>query len=565
MVSSVQNEQKGVLTVTALKPKITQTLDLSPIGVRRIPPLCLLFRAFPPVRAINSGRLWLCGFFVVVFSLLNSSASEFSPLRFEVSASPSVVTSASSGRLLVILSRTNAPEPRLTVTRTGIDAPVTLARDVTWSADVPNNQIDASAFIFPITNLLALSPGPYWVQALFMCNPDLCLPNAPGNWHGDPQKLMLDPGKAATIALELNHEIPPEEQPPDTDEVRFIKLKSERLSAFHHRPIYLRAGIILPRDFERERDRHYPLWVRIGGYGSRYTVVNRLIHDPREFRPTWLANETPRFILLQLDGAGPYGDPYYVNSANNGPYGDALVEELIPYVEKNFRGRSNGHARVLSGVSTGGWVTLALQIFYPSFFTGAWASCPDPVDFRAFELVDLYHDANAYTDAEGHERPSERNLKGEPVLSMRREVGLENLLGAGNSYARSGEQWGAWNAVYGPRGADGQPTALWEPLSGRIDHRIAKQWRKYDLRLVLQENWSTLVPHLRGKLHIASGEADQYYLNNAVHLLDAFLQHADPPAQATIVYGPGKGHGWSNLNLRQMLEEMAKATQEGPR
>jgi hypothetical protein len=432
---------------------------------------------------------------------------------------------------------------------------------VTWSANLLTNVVNGSAFIFPITNLLALSPGPYWVQALFMCNPDLCLPNAPGNWYGVPQKLMLDPDKAAAIALELNHEIPPEELLPNTDETRFIKLKSERLSAFHHRPIYLRAGIILPRDYDHEQDRHYPLWVRIGGYGERYTVVNRLIHDQREFRPTWLANETPRFILLQLDGAGPYGDPYYVNSANNGPYGDALVEELIPYVEQNFRGRSDGHARVLSGVSTGGWVTLALQIFYPSFFGGAWASCPDPVDFRAFELVNLYQEANAYTDDSGRERSSERNLKGESVLSMRREVGLENLLGSGNSYTRSGEQWGAWNAVYSPHGADGRPMPIWDPQTGRIDRRVAEQWRKYDLRLVLQENWSTLGPQLRGKLHIASGEADQYYLNNAVHLLDDFLSHADPPAPKTIVYGPGKGHGWSNLNLRQMLDQMRAATE----
>ena len=529
-------------------------------GVRRIPPLCLRLHALSPVRALYSGLLAAWGFFAVVFGLLNSAASEFSQLRFEVSASPSVVTPASRGRLFVILSRTNAPEPRLIVTRTGNDAPVTLARDVNWSADVQTNQIDASAFIFPITNLLALRPGQYWVQALFMCNQDLCLPDAPGNWYGVPQKLRLDPGTATTIALELNHEIPPEELPPDSREIRFVKLKSERLSAFHHRPIYLRAGIILPRDYERDRERHYPLWVRIGGYGERYTVVSRLIHDPKEFRPTWLAYETPRFILLQLDGAGPYGDPYYVNSANNGPYGDALVEELIPYVEHNFRARSDGHARVLSGVSTGGWVALALQVFYPSFFNGAWASCPDPVDFRAFELVNLYQDTNAYTDALDHERLSERNLKGEPVLSMRREVGLENLLGSANSYTRSGQQWGAWNAVYSPRGADGQPMPIWGPLSGSIDDRIAEQWRKYDLRLVLQENWSTLGPKLHGRLHIASGEADQYYLNNAVHLLDSFLSHADPPAQATIVYGPGKGHGWSNLSLRQMLEQMKAAS-----
>jgi S-formylglutathione hydrolase FrmB len=364
--------------------------------------------------------------------------------------------------------------------------------------------------------------------------------------------------------LELTHQIPAEQLPPDTEQIKFIKLQSKLLTAFHGRPFFLRASVVLPRDYERNPDQRYSLWVRIGGLDTRYTVTTRLMATNSAFRKTWLADDTPRFLLLQLDGAGPYGDPYYVNSANNGPYGDALIQELIPYVEKNFRAAGQPRTRVLSGVSTGGWVALALQVFYPDFFNGAWAACPDPVDFRALELINIYEDANACVDPLGLERPSERNARGATILTVRREVGVENLLGRGNRFTCSGQQWGAWNAVYSPRGADGLPMPIWDPQSGKIDHVVADHWKQYDLRLILQDHWKTLAPKLRGKLHIAAGEADNYFLNRAVHLLDAFLSHADPPFEGSIVYGPGKGHGWSNLSLAELLEQMQRTTSSNP-
>jgi hypothetical protein len=145
---------------------------------------------------------------------------------------------------------------------------------------------------------------------------------------------------------------------------------------------------------------------------------------------------------------------------------------------------------------------------------------------------------------------------------MRQEVGAENLLGRGNSYTMSGQQWGAWNAVFGPRGADGLPMPLWDPQTGRIDRHVAEQWRKYDLSAVLRDNWRVLAPRLKGKLHIAAGEADQYYLNQGVHLLDEFLSKVDPPFEGRIVYGTRKPHGWSDASLDQMLKEMEAATEK---
>ncbi len=483
-------------------------------------------------------------------------------LRFEVVRSESLTNAGPEGRLFVVLSHTNHPEPRLTLGRTGRNAPLALAREVSGFAPGDTVLLDEHSFGFPLTNPGALPAGDYFVQALFDVNAELRMAHAPGNLYSVPQQLHVGPGVGASARLELTQAVPAEQLPPETGPLRFIKLPSRLLSEFHGRPMFLRAGLVLPRDYEREPSRHYPLWVRIGGLNARYSSVVGLMAGNSDFRKTWLADETPRFILLQLDGAGPYGDPYYVNSANNGPYGDALTQELIPYIEETFRATGQPRARVLSGSSTGGWVSLALQVFYPDFFGGTWSSCPDPVDFRALELVNIYSDTNAYQNTFGNERPSERTASGDVKLTMRQEVGVENLLGHGDSFTRSGGQWGAWNAVFGPRGATGLPVPIWDPHSGRIDHAVAEQWQKYDLRLVLEQNWPTLGPKLRGKIHIAAGEADAYFLNNAVHLLEDFLTRADPPFVGSVVYGPRKGHGWSNLSLSALLQAMQAATEQ---
>ena len=482
------------------------------------------------------------------------------PLCFEVSIKPNLVSTPQTGRLFVTLARVDKPEPRSTISRAGLDAPFTFARDVNGLDSSAPSVLDEHAFTFPITNLSELPAGDYFVQALLDSSRDLRSLNAPGNLYSGAKRLHVDPAQTDVIKLELNHEIPPEKPPAETAQIKFVKLQSKLLSEFHHRPIYLRAGVILPRDYDREPDRKYPLWVRIGGLNARYTTVFSLMSSKSDFYQAWQAKDAPQMILLFLDGAGPFGDPYQVNSANNGPYGDAITQELIPAVEHQFRAIGEPRARVLSGLSTGGWASLALQVFYPDYFNGTWTFCPDGVDFRAFELVNIYDDVNAYTNRYGFERPSDRTVTGDVRLTMRREVGVENLLGLENSWTMSGQQWGAWNATYGPRGSDGRPVPLWDPQTGVINHEVAEQWKKYDLRLYLEKNWPTLGPKLQGKLHISVGDADNYYLNNAVHLLDGFLSHADPPFKGRIVYGPGKGHGWTDITVAEMMKEMEAAT-----
>ena len=480
-------------------------------------------------------------------------------LRFEVTVAQGLIASPQSGRLFVVMSPKSQPEPRLTIGQTGLDASPVLGRDVKNFATGVAGVLDDTCIAFPIDSLARLSAGDYFVQALFDSNIDLKSVNAPGNLYSAPRKLHIDPGQGAVVKIELTGKVPDEQLPPDTDYVKYVKIQSNLLSKFHGRPIYLRAGVILPRGFDSEPAKRFPLRVHIGGYGGRFTNVQRMMRAGSSFRDMWLSEGAPRMVLLHLDGDGPYGDCYQVNSDNNGPYGDAITQELIPYIERKFRCIGQAWARVLDGGSTGGWVSLALQVFYPDFFNGTWSGFPDGVDFRAFQLINIYEDQNAYVNKHGFERPSARELNGDVRFTIRHECQMENVIGLCDSYTMSGEQWGAWNATYGPRAADGGPAPLWDAKTGKINSAVIEHWKRYDLRMVLEQNWKTLGPKLRGKLTIWVGEADEYFLNNAVHMLDAFLSKADPPYDGKILYGPGKGHGWMAFSEREMMDQMSAA------
>jgi hypothetical protein len=510
----------------------------------------LLFGALPLV-ALALSVPWL-------------DAAEATTLRFEVTVADDLLDKPHDGRLLVVLGRSEKWEPRQRID-TFPQSSLVFGTDVRGFAAGVSGVLDEKALAFPIGNLSKLPTGDYYAQALFAMNRDLQLLDAPGNLYGQPIKVRIDPAAGGGVKLRLTRAEPPEELPPGTEYVHFIKLKSALLSKFHRRPIYLRAAVILPRDFDKDKDRRYPLRIHTGGAATRFTSAQFFMVKDSSFRKTWLADEAPRMIMLHLDGAGPFGDPYQVNSENNGPYGDAVTQELIPYVENKYRGIGRPYARVLDGESTGGWVSLALQVFYPDFFNGAWAHSPDPVDFRAFELANLYEDENMYLNRYGFERPSAREVNGDVRFTMRHEVQIERVLGRGDRWELAGRDWGSWNAVFGPRGDDGLPKPLWDGKTGKIDRSVVDHWKRYDLRLTLERDWKTLGPKLRGKIHIWVGEADDYFLNNAVHLLDDFLSKAKPAYEGKISYGSRGDHGWRVLSERQLMDEMAAVIEKGRR
>ncbi len=463
-------------------------------------------------------------------------------LKFQVRFAPgNVPAPAASGRVLVAIgpatgrpSFTDTDPPNLPVM--GADATKVMAETAVT--------LDAKCDTFPLMNLDDLPAGEYTVQAIFAFNRDVNLPDAPGNRYCAPVKVKLDPKAGTTVQLVLDKAY--DGKPPaDNKTHKYLAIPSKLLSDFHGRPMVYRVAVVLPPNFETETKK-YALHVHIGGFGTRYTSGAFVRPDPR-------------FVQILLDGAGPFGDPYQVDSANNGPYGAALTQEVIPLIEKDYRGLGTPQSRFTSGGSTGGWVSFALQVFYPDVFNGCWSQCPDSVDFRSFELIDAYKDANAYVNRYGFDRPSKRTINGDVVFTVRHENQLENVLGRGGRWELSGRDWGSWNAAYGPKGTDGLPVPLWDGKTGTMTKAVQKHWEQYDLRLVLEKNWKTLGPKLAGgKVHLWVGDADDYYLNNAVHLLKASLEkQKDPPFDGKIFIEMRKGHGSGGWTSKQMTDEMA--------
>jgi hypothetical protein len=379
---------------------------------------------------------------------------------------------------------------------------------------------------------------------------------SPGNLYGDPVKVRIDPASAAPIALVADKVIPPVQVPADTDMVKRIKIQSQVLTKWWGQPIFLGATILLPKDYDKHPGVLYPVnYIHghfslgaPGGFGRG-----------SDFDKLWLAEQTPRFLYVTLQHPSPYyDDSYAVNSANNGPYGEAIMQELLPAIETRFRVIRQPWARMLSGGSTGGWIALAHQVFYPDFYGGAFGSCPDSVDFNYHQIVNIYKDANAYFlehDWMKVDRPTRQRPDGNIVSTMKDENRYELTIG---DQSRSGGQWDIWEATYSPVGKDGYPRRLWDKQTGVIDKAVAETWKKYDLLEVLKTNWATLGPKVGHKLNAYVGDMDSYYLNNAVENLHAFLSKVENPKwTGEILFERRAPHCWGP-RAPELLEKMTK-------
>jgi hypothetical protein len=510
------------------------------------------------------------------------------PLEFAISFDESVSVEPLDGRIILILTTNEESEPRFQV-GSGIDAPQIFGIDINGLAPGEEAIIDANTFGFPHESLADVPPGDYYVQAVLHKYETFNLSNgktvklpmdrgegqrwnrAPGNLYSTPQPLSVDPAQATRIVIALDLMIPPIPEPEDTKYIKHVRIQSELLTEFWGRPMHLGAHVLLPEGFDEHPEARYPLAVfhghfpaDFGGfrteppdpdlecqYSERFDVecYNRIQQqEAYDFYEKWTDPDFPRLLIIQVQHANPYyDDSYAVNSANLGPYGDAITHELIPYIEERFRGIGEGWARFLYGGSTGGWEAMAVQVFYPDDYNGAFVACPDPIDFRAYTLVNIYEDENAYF-MEGQfkrlERPGRRDWLGEVDRTLKDYNHWELALGTKN---RSGDQFDIWEAVYSPMGDDGYPKRLWDKYTGVIDHEVAEYWREnYDLRYILERDWATLGPKLQGKLHIYVGDMDNYYLNNAVYLTEAFLESTTNPYYGGVVaYGDRAEHCWN--------------------
>jgi hypothetical protein len=511
-------------------------------------------------------------------------------VQFRVTLSQQASTGPMTGRLIVALGRSDKPEPRTAI---GIYGPGSFGRDVSALKPGESVVIDAHSNGFPVP-LSQLRAGTYYAQALLVrydevhradghalwvpIHPDRNTPftDAQGNLYSEVRKVVLDPSKGFLVSLALTHVIPPPAPPKDSAWIRHVRIKSKLLSAFWGTPIYLGAAVLLPRGFDSHPHAHYPALYAMSNGDPPYdfslkpaTAAQRAALAARynlksgyEFYQSWISNGYPRFVVVSLYEASPYFlEAYAVDSVNDGPWGKAITTELIPYLEKKFRLIPQPYARVVEGASTGGWETLALQLKYPDFFGGAWVFNPDPISFKHWQLIDIYHDENMFaaqrTPELAVELPFMRTTEGMPTFTQRQLAALEAVLG---SHGRSNYQLDIWQDTYGPMGPDGYPVLLFDKQSGKIDHQVAEYMRAhgYDLTEYARTHWTTLGPQLRGKLHFISGEMDNFYLNLGVYDFQSMLlQAAGPDYPVSFAFGrPEKGHGWHQVDFAQMIRQM---------
>ena len=531
-------------------------------------------------------------------------------------------TSALHGHLVVIFSKSEASEPRMQ-----LDEQYTSAQGFGLDVGIdgapsPSGAIivDAKTFGFPLRSLADVPAGDYFVQGVFNLYEEFHLASGktvwlppdrgegqhwstkPGNLYSVPRKLHFDPKSNPVIPLTLNQKMPEIQGTGDDPEViaahqpeakwlRYTRFRSEKLSRFWGRDMYLGAWVLLPDGFDEHPNARYPLVVWQDHYSAAprpaFSATPPAEGKPRSsaayrFYQDWTTGRLPRVIILFVQNANPYyDDSYAVDSANVGPYGSAINQELIPAIEAKYRGIGQGWARATMGGSTGGWESLATQIFYPEMYNGTYTACPDPVDFHAYGNVDLYNDSNAFFRQGDFGRipiSEARRPDGTVISNMTDSLSYEYVLG---THGRSTEQWNIWQAVFSPAGPDGYPKPVFDPLTGDIDKQVVEYWREhYDLAAILKRDWPTLGPKLEGKIHIAVGDGDTWYLNNAVHDLEKQLRATqNPHSDAQFQYGPGMPHcytggpseytmqqnnaNWPQRILPQMTEHMLETAPPG--
>lgn len=543
--------------------------------------------------------------FLLIFTGPSFSVAQMHNHCFTISFTKHVSDTPITGRVFLAISRQAQPEPRYEAGSYFKSVPF-------WGKDLEQLRpekdiiIDTSDLGYPIANLRDLPAGDYYVQAVLNVYTQFHRADgytiwahqdqwegqhfntSPGNFISSVQKIHYDPSHDQSFSIKLDSVLPPINLPPDTKQVKHIKIRSRILSDFWGHDMYLGATILLPRAYDDHPNVYYPVVYEQGHFGlgapEGFSTVERKIppefkamldnynlEDGYEFQKQYNSDHFPRMLVVTFQHPTPYyDDSYAINSANNGPYGDAIMEELIPYIENHYHIIRQPHARVLTGGSTGGWEAMALQIHHPDFFGGTWSLYPDPLDFRYFQLTDLTKDLSAFyssdfdmpfdahSDWQRSYRFMMRDNAGQPIRTTKDASWLESVLG---SHGRSGEQFGIFDAVFGPIGEDGYPVPLWDKLTGIIDSNAVHYAREqgYDLTYYLEKNWKELGPKLIDKLHVYVGDADNFYLNRAVYSFQDFLKHTENPHYEGIFeYGrPMKGHGWQPVHTSELLRMMA--------
>jgi len=426
-----------------------------------------------------------------------------------------------------------------------------------WKAGEELRFDSAAALSFP-PGQSGLAPGQWTIQAVIRLNLDAPGLSAPGNACSAPLRVTIPlvgpwdgPSAEAPAAPLVIDSRLPESLPPEDPRLRVVTLESKLLSAFHGRTVLHRATVVLPQGYDGASDRRYPAEYWITGFGGNHAYGTRSLRQRDQIEGS------ENLLLVVLDPQCFGGHHTFADSANNGPRGTALVTEFIPWLESQFRIDARPAARFVSGISSGGWTSLWLQVAYPDFFGGCWSFAPDPVDFSHFQNVDLYASgANMLDDLEGKPIPLGQS-RGRPILFSRPFTEMETVLGEGG-------QLRSFEWVFSPRGVDGLPTRVYDRTSGAIDAVVAKEWKKYDIRLILERGWETLGPKLGGKINVFVGDQDTFYLHHAVVSLKAALERLGSDAVIEIHEGKDHGSVMSREMLARAVKEMAERAGSPP-
>ncbi|MGQ0646308.1 MAG: alpha/beta hydrolase-fold protein [Gemmatimonadaceae bacterium] len=495
-------------------------------------------------------------------------------VKFEVEIPASVRSEATTGRAFVMLARTNTTEPRFQIGRIGVPM---FGRDFVQVGPGGVATVDGTDLGHPVWDLADIPAGEYWIQAMVSVYSEFRRADgkvvwmhddqwegqqwtrSPGNLYSTPRQVRLDPTKPSVIRLVADQKIPPIQMPANTAWVERFRFESPSLTRFWGRPVYLGATVLLPKDYKTATG-SYPILYEQGHFSTGNPLR---FEEGAELHREWVKDNFPRILVVTFQHPNPYfDDSYVVNSVNVGPYGDAVMQELIPEVEKRYRVIREPWARWLHGGSTGGWEALALQLFNPDFFGGTWAYCPDPVTFTDVEGINIYKDDNAFHKqiTEWHRTPTinSREINGEVRQTSQQRNWMELVNG---TKGRSGHQLDIWSAAYGPLGDDGYFKPVFDKKTGKVDHVVAEYWREnYDLLHYLRKNWHTVGPKLVGKLHIYTGDADTYFLDRATRELEAWMKTTqNPHDEGLFMYGDQKPHCWSGpVTQAERLKEMAQ-------
>jgi hypothetical protein len=411
---------------------------------------------------------------------------------------------------------------------------------------------------------------------------------SPGNLHSTVQRVHIDRSPGQRFRLELTEVAAPLPPTVDTDWMKYVKIKSKLLSDFWGSPIYLGAAVLLPRDYASHPDRRYPViydprnhYRRDGPFAfttdsspetdeARRRREGLGFETGYQFYQSWRSEQFPRMIVVTLIDPTPYYDfSAAMNSVNNGPYDDAIMQELIPYLEGHFRIIRAPYARILVGKSSGGRDALGLQLHHPDFFGGAWVFYPWSFNYRKYFGFDIYEAENAFVvswkESQGFHTRFEwapldrlivRTTDGKPVLTLRSQA-LDEVVAGGKSGVGA-ELTGSDDALNGPVGKDGYPRPLYDKLTGTIDREVADYWHRHDLAYYAETNWPKIGQLLVGKLHFYVGDMDEWHRNFGVRDFESFLMTTTNPYYAgSFTYGPLKGHEWQPMTNADLVRMVA--------